>query len=288
MSQSSQGSPFMDANQRNQVDDYSDGRLGSDNTGKSRQQHHQESCQSSDHLQQKLRPKESNQSSEHLQQKHCPKESYQSSDHLLQQRWAPRESYQGSDDLQQQQQPRKSYQSSDHLQQQPQAPRGNYQSSYHLQQQHQPPKSSLSSDHLQQQHTPRETYQSSFHLQQQHQPPKSYQSFNHLKQKQPTVTDTPSEAYAVNDDSSLINKVASDHSASVTGHSRDAQPSGYQSSHSQTPRVEAHLTHEQNPNNYNHRRLLLYHEERDNSTEAWGENVPVRKASNKPKSSCCQ
>ncbi|XP_039067371.1 G-box-binding factor-like isoform X1 [Hibiscus syriacus] len=222
MSQSSQGSPFMDANQRNQVDDCSDGRLSSDNTGKSWQQRHQESYQSSDNL----------------QQQHHPKESYQSSDHL--------------------------------------------------QQQNQTQESDQNSDNLQQKHRPKESYLSSDHLKQQNQPRESYQNPDNLQQQQAVVTVIPSEACAVNDDSSLINKVASDQSASVTDHSRDAHPSGYQSSHSQTPWVEAPLTHEQNPNNYNHHRLLLYHEERDNSTDAWGETVPVRKASNKPKSSCCQ
>ncbi|XP_039067374.1 G-box-binding factor-like isoform X3 [Hibiscus syriacus] len=160
MSQSSQGSPFMDANQRNQVDDCSDGRLSSDNTGKSWQQRHQESYQSSGHLQQRHQSWKSFQNSDNLQQQHHPKESYQSSDHL--------------------------------------------------QQQNQTQESDQNSDNLQQKHRPKESYLSSDHLKQQNQPRESYQNPDNLQQQQAVVTVIPSEACAVNDDSSLINKVASD------------------------------------------------------------------------------
>ncbi|KAK8514929.1 hypothetical protein V6N12_001094 [Hibiscus sabdariffa] len=71
----------MDAYQWNGVEDYSDGRTSSDNSGKGRQHQHWESYQSSDHLQQQHQSQESYQTCDHLQQ-HRPQESYESPDHL--------------------------------------------------------------------------------------------------------------------------------------------------------------------------------------------------------------
>ncbi|KAK8510243.1 hypothetical protein V6N13_103837 [Hibiscus sabdariffa] len=75
----------MVVHQCNGVDDYSDGRTSSDNSGKCRQHQHWESYQSSDHLQQHHQSEESYQSCDHLQQQHRPRESYQSPHHLQQQ-----------------------------------------------------------------------------------------------------------------------------------------------------------------------------------------------------------
>ncbi|KAK8496762.1 hypothetical protein V6N13_096951 [Hibiscus sabdariffa] len=62
----------MDAHQWNGVEDYSDGRTSSDNSGKGRQHQHWERYQSCDPLQQQHRPQESYQSPNHLQQKPAP------------------------------------------------------------------------------------------------------------------------------------------------------------------------------------------------------------------------
>ncbi|KAG4181165.1 hypothetical protein ERO13_A10G209350v2 [Gossypium hirsutum] len=321
MNQLSQGLPLMGAHQGNQDEDYREGRTTHDNSNKSQQQHRppresyqsshrppRETYKSSDHIQQQHPPPRDiyqssdhlQQHSDHIQQQHQPhRESYQSSDHLhQQQRQPPRESYQSSDHFQQQQyQPQESYQESGHLQQLHRPPLESYQSSNHVQQQQQLSESYHQSfNHLQQQqHEPRESYQSSDHL-----PPReSYQNSDHLQQQQAPVI----KGYATKDDSySLINKVASDHQLpSVVDPSKHVHhPSGYQSSHSPTPRVKPPSTHDPNSILMNPKpRSLLYHEEyamtqgntADDSAEAENKNVKVKRShTNKPQSSssCCQ